>query len=57
MSLKKYNMGRFHEILEEEHIKFCNSLDGQYFLEMMNNSEQYVRDPEKFLNESNDFDE
>ena len=52
-------MGRYHEILEEEHIKFCESLDGQSFMVMMgeiNNSEEYVSVPKKFLEDLKDFD-
>lgn len=33
-------MGRFHEILEEEHIKFTESLDGQQFFNMLSEMEQ-----------------
>lgn len=45
-------MGSFHEMLEEEHRKFCNSLDGQSFIAMMseiNNSKDYVSVPKKIL--------
>ena len=33
-------MGRFHEILEEEHIKFTESLDGQQCFNMLSEMEQ-----------------
>jgi len=52
-------MGRFHEILEEEHRKFCESLDGQLFMEMMSemkNSEEYITVPKKLLEDLKDFD-
>lgn len=52
-------MGGFHEIIEEEHRKFCDSLDGQSFIEMMSefkNSEEYVTIPKKFLDDLKDFD-
>jgi len=46
-------------MLEEEHRKFCNSLDGQSFMLMrgeINNSEEYVSVPKKFLEDLKDFD-
>jgi len=52
-------MGSFHEMLEEEHRKFCESLDGQSYFNMingMNNSEEYVKVPKKFLEDLKDFD-
>jgi len=52
-------MGSFHEMLEEEHRKFCNSLDGQSLIIMrgeINNSEEYVSVPKKFLEDLKDFD-
>jgi hypothetical protein len=52
-------MGRFHEILEEEHRKFCESLDGQSFMKMMSemkNSEEYITVPKKLLEDLKDFD-
>lgn len=56
ISLKKSNMGRFHEMLEEEHRKFCESLDGQSYFDMITNSEEYVTIPKKFLEDLKDFD-
>ena len=32
-------MGRFHEILEDEHRKFADSLDGQQFFNMLSEME------------------
>ena len=49
-------MGRFHEMLEEEHRKFCESLDGQSYFDMITNSEEYVTIPKKFLENLKDFD-
>ena len=52
-------MGSFQEREEEEHIKFCNSLDGQSFMFMraeINNSEEYVSVPKQFLEDLKDFD-
>lgn len=52
-------MGSFHEMLEEEHRKFCESIDGQSFMEMMSemrNSEEYISVPKKFLEDLKDFD-
>jgi hypothetical protein len=52
-------MGSFHELLEEEHRKFCNSLDGQSFMGMMSEiseSEEYVSVPKKLLEDLKDFD-
>jgi len=52
-------MGSFHEMLEEEHRKFCESIDGQSYFEMiheMNKSEEYVKVPKKFLEDLKDFE-
>ena len=52
-------MGRFHEILEEEHRKFCESLDGLLTIEMINEinySENYVTVPKKLLEDLKDFE-
>lgn len=46
-------------MLEDEHRKFCESIDGQSFLKMMNemdNSEQYVKVRKQFLEDLKDFD-
>jgi hypothetical protein len=46
-------------MLEEEHRKFCNSLDGQSFMLMrgeINNSEEYVSVPKQFLENLKEFD-
>jgi hypothetical protein len=49
-------MARFYEILEEEHRKFCESLDGQLTINEMINSEEYVSVPKQFLEDLKDFD-
>ena len=52
-------MGSFHEMLEEEHRKFCESIDGQSYMEMMSemrNSEEYISVPKKFLDDLKEFD-
>jgi hypothetical protein len=45
-------MEKFYEILEEEHRKFAESLDGQQFFNMlseMENSSNYVMVEKQFL--------
>ncbi len=57
--LKKYNMGRFHEILEEEHREFAESIDGQEFFRMlskMENTSEHVLVDKEFLENLKDFD-
>ena len=52
-------MGRFHEILEEEHRKFAESLDGQQFFNMlaeMEQSSKYVLVEKQLLEDIKDFD-
>jgi len=52
-------MGSFHELLEEEHRKFCESIDGQTYMKMtneINNSEEYVTVPKKLLEDLKDFE-
>lgn len=52
-------MGRFHEILEEEHKKFSESSDGQQFfntLSQMEHSSDYVLVEKQFLENLMDFD-
>jgi hypothetical protein len=52
-------MGRFHEVLEEEHRKFAESLDGQLFfktLSEMEYSSDYVLVEKQFLENLTNFD-
>ena len=52
-------MGSFHEILEEEHRQFAESLDGQEFFKMlseMEHSSKYVLVEKQFLEDLKDFD-
>ena len=52
-------MGRFHEILEEEHRKFAESIDGQEFFKMlseMENTSEHVLVEKQFLEDLKDFD-
>ena len=52
-------MGRFYEILEEEHRKFTESLDGQQFFNMlseMENSSNYVMVEKQFLENLKEFE-
>ena len=52
-------MGRFHEILEEEHRKFAESLDGQQFFNMlseMEHSSDYILVEKQFLENLREFE-
>jgi hypothetical protein len=52
-------MGSFHDILEEEHRKFAESIDGQEFFKMLSEMEQsskYVMVEKQFLEDLKDFD-
>jgi hypothetical protein len=52
-------MGSFHDILEEEHRKFAESIDGQAFFKMLSEMEQssdYVLVEKKLLEDIKDFD-
>jgi len=52
-------MGSFHDILEEEHRKFAESIDGQVFFKMlseMEQSSQYVLVEKQLLEDIKDFD-
>lgn len=52
-------MGRFHEILEEEHIQFSESLEGQQFFNMlseMDHSSDYVLVEKQFLENLREFE-
>jgi hypothetical protein len=52
-------MGSFHDILEEEHRKFAESLDGQEFFKLLSEMEQsskYVLVEKQLLEDIKDFD-
>jgi hypothetical protein len=52
-------MGRFHEILEEEHRKFAESIDGQEFFKMLSEMEhdsEHVLVEKQLLEDLKDFD-
>ena len=52
-------MGRFHEILEEEHRQVAESLDGQQFFNMlskMEDSSDYVMIEKQFLENLREFE-
>ena len=52
-------MGSFHDILEEEHRKFAESLDGQEFFKLlaeMEQSSKYVLVEKQLLDDIKDFD-
>ena len=52
-------MGSFHDILEEEHRKFAESIDGQEFFKMLSEMEQssnHILVEKQFLEDLKDFD-
>jgi hypothetical protein len=52
-------MGSFHDILEEEHRKFAESIDGQEFFKMLSEMEQsskYVLVEKQLLEDIKNFD-
>ena len=57
--LKKSNMGRYNEILENEHREFAESIEGQQFfnkLSEIEHSSEYVLVEKQFLENLKDFD-